>query len=68
MQERHPSEWIDAQYVIHTAQGDPEGYSKATTERNLVREMASEFPDEDLIDDLRLLQIRRSHGWVEEDD
>ncbi|KAK3192737.1 hypothetical protein K4F52_001091 [Lecanicillium sp. MT-2017a] len=66
--ERHPRVWIDKEYVVHTAQLDPEGYSKATTERNLVREMASDSPNEDLIDDLRLLQIRRSHGWVEEDD
>lgn len=65
--ERHPSSWIEVGYVL-TAQLDPEGYSNATIERDLAREIASAFTNEDLINDLRLLQIRRSHGWVREDD
>lgn len=67
LRERHPSEWIDIKYVLN-AQLDPRGYSKATTDRNLASEMASASPDEGLIEDLRLLQIRRSYGWVEEGD
>lgn len=65
--ERHPSCWIDNKYAC-IAWLDPKGYSKATIERVLAREMANASPDEDLIADLRLLQIRRAHGWVYEEE
>lgn len=64
---KHPSNWIDSDYV-RTSYLDPARYSKATVRRNLARELAKDSPDEDVVHDLRLLQIRRSHGWVEEDD
>ena len=65
--ERHPSCWIDKEYVL-IAQMDPKGYSKAIVERDLAREIANVSPDENLIADLRLLQIRRAHGWVYEEE
>lgn len=65
--EKHPSNWIDRGYK-RTSYLDPARYSKATVRRNLARELAKDSPDEDIVHDLRLLQIRRSHGWVEEDD
>ena len=64
---RHPDEWMSAKYAA-IASSDPRGSSVATIEQIMAAEIAGASPDEDLVDDLRLLQIRRSHGWVEEDD
>lgn len=43
-------------------------YSDQVLARNLARELAREPPDEEHILRLRILQSRKAHGWIKDDD
>ncbi|KAJ2973569.1 hypothetical protein NQ176_g6532 [Zarea fungicola] len=65
---RHPFEWTEIGLDVRREDAK---YSEANIERNLAMVMAyATLNDEDerTISGLRTLQIRRTHGWVRDDD
>ncbi|KAJ6788041.1 hypothetical protein PWT90_09793 [Aphanocladium album] len=47
---------------------DQEDYRLEVIERHLASELASDEPDEERLIQLRILQARHAHGWIQEDD
>lgn len=65
--DRHPSFWDDLRYALNDKGETIEGrYTEAMIAQDLIEEM--DHGSSDVVEQLRTVQIRRSHGWVKDDD
>lgn len=62
---RHPDCWVDMCYALDCETIDGR-YTEAKVAQDLIEEM--NHGSSDIVDSLRTIQIRRSHGWVKDDD
>ncbi|CEJ93669.1 hypothetical protein VHEMI09245 [[Torrubiella] hemipterigena] len=64
---RPPGLWVDLRYALDNAEIQSGSYY---TKRNIARVLKKEVADgwDQMAKNLRTVQIRRSHGWVNEDD
>lgn len=63
--DRHPSFWADLRYALdyETIEGR---YTEAKIAQDLIEEI--DHGSSDVVENLHTIQIRRSHGWVKDDD
>lgn len=64
---RHPGYWVDLHHALDNAEIESGSYY---TKRNIARVLKKEVADgwDEMAKNLRTIQIRRSHGWVNDDD